>query len=278
MRIQLLSDLHLEHHRDGGRSFLESLDPSGVDLLVVAGDLHDGERGLVNSLLSLCALYPWVVFVVGNHEYYGWMPRQVHRRLTELDRDVANLHWLHHEARDVEGLRIAGTPLWFPKPSNPLVMLDRYAINDFNVIKGFEPWVYDENRRAMEFLQREAPRADIIVTHHVPTVLATSARFKTDTTNHYFITDVTRLIQDAQPKLWCFGHTHDRQWLRIDETLLACNPFGYPFEQGVQERGYYAENCLIDVDSDGARFACGTPPGWPYPGPMQAGSVVVAAR
>ena len=44
MIVQLLSDLHLEMHRDDGRSFLASLDPSGVDLLIVAGDVHSGRH------------------------------------------------------------------------------------------------------------------------------------------------------------------------------------------------------------------------------------------
>ena len=39
MRIQLLSDLHFEFHRDGGRAFTEALDPSSVDVLVLARDI-----------------------------------------------------------------------------------------------------------------------------------------------------------------------------------------------------------------------------------------------
>ena len=44
MRLQLLSDLHFEFHRDGGRSFVDSLDPGGIDVLVLAGDIAVGER------------------------------------------------------------------------------------------------------------------------------------------------------------------------------------------------------------------------------------------
>lgn len=268
MIVQLLSDLHFEHHLDGGESFLRSLDPTGVDVLVVAGDLDSGERGLVNSLFSLCALYSHVVFVCGNHEYYGWHPHQVHHRLATLDRDVGNLHWLHHGEVVIDGVRFAGTPLWFPRPENPLVMLDRKLVNDFHLIKNVEPWVYEEYGRAVAFLGEAGSRADVIVTHHVPTAMAMAHRFKSDTTNHYFITDITSRLLEWRPKAVLFGHTHDRMWFKLGETLLACNPFGYPHEQGDGARGHYAERCLIDVGDDGASFATDEWPGWPYPGPM----------
>jgi len=248
--IQLLSDLHIDHHADDGRAFLESLDPSGVDVLVVAGDLHTGKFGLINSLLSLCDIYPNVLFVCGNHDYYGWEPRQVHRRLGTCHRQVPNLYWLHNDTVTLDGVRFAGTPLWFPQPSNPLVMVDRFLINDFNLIKNFEPWVYDEHYKSMKFLREEGPKADVIITHHVPSDLCASPRFKDSPLNHYFVTDMTKEIYRWQLKVWLFGHTHDRSWRRINKTLMVCNPLGYPHEEGPHIRGHYAENCLINIGKD----------------------------
>ena len=39
MKILVVSDLHLEFHEDGGREFLQTLDPRDAEVLVVAGDL-----------------------------------------------------------------------------------------------------------------------------------------------------------------------------------------------------------------------------------------------
>jgi len=50
MRIQVLSDLHFEFHRDGGAAFVRGLDPSGVDAPVVAGDL--ATRRLLRDALA----------------------------------------------------------------------------------------------------------------------------------------------------------------------------------------------------------------------------------
>jgi predicted phosphodiesterase len=39
MKIQVMSDLHLEMHADGGAELIRELDRTGVDVLVLAGDI-----------------------------------------------------------------------------------------------------------------------------------------------------------------------------------------------------------------------------------------------
>jgi len=39
MRLQIMSDLHFEMHADGGAGLICELDPTGVDVLVLAGDI-----------------------------------------------------------------------------------------------------------------------------------------------------------------------------------------------------------------------------------------------
>lgn len=277
MIVQVLSDLHLEFHRDGGHSFLESLDPTGVDVLVVAGDVNTTTRDIANSLMSLCALYPRVLFVAGNHEYYGSTVPEILHLLEGLDRDVANFTWLSNREVEIDGVWFGGTTLWFPRSVDPMVDLDRFAVNDFNLIREFIPWVYDSHRCAMEFLE-EAPHLDVVVTHHIPTARCQAARFAGASINHYFLTDITPLIRKMAPKAWIFGHTHDRMWTTVGETLLVCNPFGYPHEQGASIRGRYIEKCLLEVTSEGVSFAS-EKPGWDEPGPLDAGGPVwVAGR
>jgi predicted phosphodiesterase len=75
MRIQILSDLHFEFHRDNGRSFVETLDPAGVDALVLAGDISVGDD-LPEALGLLCRRFhdAAVIYVHGNHEFYYAYP------------------------------------------------------------------------------------------------------------------------------------------------------------------------------------------------------------
>jgi predicted phosphodiesterase len=53
MRLQLLSDLHFEFHRDGGHAFVDSLDPTGIDVLVLEGDIAVAD-GIPTALALLC--------------------------------------------------------------------------------------------------------------------------------------------------------------------------------------------------------------------------------
>src|SRR5262245_11015037 len=92
MRIQLLSDVHVEFHRDDGRAFVESLDPTDVDVLVLAGDIAVGE-GIPGTLSRFCRRYcnSSVVYVHGNHEFYGSDRRSVYALTQRAERQNENL-------------------------------------------------------------------------------------------------------------------------------------------------------------------------------------------
>lgn len=236
VRLLVLSDLHLEFHADGGRGFLRSRPPDHADVLVIAGDLTLGSR-LSRVLPVLCSMYPEVVYVVGNHEYYGSSSAAVHKALEKLEQAHGNLHWLHHSTKVVQGLRFAGTPLWFR--DTPDARLLRGVLNDFSMIRGFVPWVFEENARALAFLKTALPTADVVVTHHMPVAQAVAARFRGERSNCYFLCDVQQELAAAQvakgggPKLWICGHTHDSVDVEVGSTRVLCNPLGYPHEANV---------------------------------------------
>jgi predicted phosphohydrolase len=226
MRLQLLSDLHLEFHRDGGRAFVESLDPAGVDVLALAGDIAVGE-GLPDALSLICRRYlgATVIYVHGNHEFYHSSLGRV-RQLTRLALgDNPNLIWLDMSGAKVEGVLFWGAPLWFPPTVTDPSLKKR--LNDFSEIGGFESWVYRENRTAVEFLHACVRPGDVVITHHLPSQLCVSPRYRGDVLNPFFVSDVTPLISRLQPRLWLHGHSHDSGDGRIGETRLIRNPFGY---------------------------------------------------
>ena len=226
MRIQLLSDLHFEFHRDGGRSFVESLDPDGVDALVLAGDVAVGE-GLPEALDLLCQRYrnSSVIYVHGNHEFYHSSLGRVHQLTMMALRNNPNLNWLNKTGAKVEGTWFWGAPLWFPHTvTDPSV---KQLLNDFSEIENFESWVYRENQAATEFLHDHVGPGDVVVTHHQPSHLCVSPQYRGSALNPFFVSDMTPFIRERQPKLWLHGHTHDSRDIEIDKTRVICNPFGY---------------------------------------------------
>lgn len=240
--IQILSDLHFEFHKDKGKSFLDSLDPSGVDTIILAGDIATSDI-LLDAIGGFCRKFPQVVMVAGNHEYYHSNPDSVTNLLLGAEALHDNFCWLNNDLRTVDGVRFLGGTLWFPQPT-PNIWHLRHQMNDFRVIKDFEPWVYDQNRACVDAIHRYADRADVIVTHHLPALECVAPRYRRSPLNHYFVHDMTRFIEQCGVPLWVYGHTHDRQEHKIGSTRVVCNPLGYP---GESPQGVYREKMILKV-------------------------------
>ena len=117
MKIQLLSDLHLETQP----GFVPTPAP-GADVLVLAGDIGSYQPGsalpaLGDSDFGLARFSPrhgWptpVLFVPGNHEYDGLDFDAAHTRLRETCTRLG-ITWLEREVVVLDGVRFVGTTLW----------------------------------------------------------------------------------------------------------------------------------------------------------------------
>ena len=245
MNIQILSDAHAEFHRDGGTSFVESLDPEGVDVLVVAGDVGLVKYGTTQTFLRmLCKRYPHVVFVLGNHEYYGGTIAGTLNGMAALNEEIPNLHWLENDTVTIEGQRFLGTTLWFPQASDGLNSIYAGRLNDFHKIGGgFAQWVYEANHKAMDYLKENVQEGDVVVTHHIPTQEGVLPKWRTSPLNRFFLCQMPQHILGT-PKLWAFGHTHDSMSFTLGDCRFVCNPFGYV---GVEQNPSYQEKLVVTV-------------------------------
>jgi len=238
-----MSDLHLEFHADGGASFIASLDPSEVDVLVLAGDIAQGSE-LPAALGLLCRRFAraTIVYVHGNHEFYQSNLPAVHQATREVARRHSNLHWLENRTAKIAGRRFLGATLWFRHARDALPY--RRYMNDFFEIEAFESWVYEQNRRTLRWLRRSVRPGDVVVTHHLPTPRAVAPEFVDDPLNPFFVCDVEDVISSQRPALWLYGHTHTSGDLRIGDTRLVCNPLGY---LGSAQNGRFDERCCIEI-------------------------------
>lgn len=119
MKIQLLSDLHLEVQADW-----QPTPAPEADLLVLAGDIGSYQTGtqLSDADFGLGRFSPrqgWptpVVFVPGNHEYDAQDFDLAHQRLRDCCARLGII-WLERESRvftgaDGQATRLLGTTLW----------------------------------------------------------------------------------------------------------------------------------------------------------------------
>jgi predicted phosphodiesterase len=242
MRVQLLSDIHLEFYYDLGARFVRNLDPEGVEVLLLPGDVANAKI-IRRSLGLICKHYgdAKVVYCAGNHEYYGGSPTQVADDLNEAMAENPNLVVLDNNVFEHQGVRFAGTPLWFA--DDPLNVAYKYQLNDFHQIRDFVPWVYDENRKAQAFLDKVAGDVDVVLTHHLPSYRCVDPQYVGSELNRFFVCDMDEVIAKHQPPLWVFGHTHTPGEWNIGDTRLVTNPRGYPNEQNLK----YNPKLVFDV-------------------------------
>jgi predicted phosphodiesterase len=226
MRIQLVSDVHVEFHRDDGRAFVESLDPTNVDVLVLAGDIAVAE-GIPGVLARFCNRYrkSTVVYVHGNHEFYGSDRKSVCAVTQRAERENDNLVWLDGSLAEIRGQRFLGAPLWFPR--HPDESRLKRGMTDFSAIRDFESWVHAENARAITFFEEELAPGDIVVTHHLPSQKSVASRYVGHPLNPFFVSDLDELVLSRSPRFWFHGHTHTSARYQLGVTSVACNPFGY---------------------------------------------------
>jgi predicted phosphodiesterase len=243
MRILVMSDSHVEFHSDGGASFVESLDPTGIDVVVLAGDIAVSTE-IPAALGLFCRHFrrAQVLYVHGNHEFYSSGVPEVQQLTREAARRHRNLRWLETRTVKFQGQRFLGATLWFAR--DPDSELSREYLNDFFQIDDFEPWVYEQNRRTVNWLRRAVRPGDVVITHHLPTPKAVAPCFDDSPLNPFFVCDVEDVIQQKRPALWIYGHTHGSADFQLGETRLVCNPLGYV---GDEQNAHFDDHCVIEI-------------------------------
>jgi Icc-related predicted phosphoesterase len=236
-KIQLVSDLYLDH--DGSPhnndDLLRQIVAANADILVIAGDLAaSNSANWLHALDVFCKHTKHVVYVPGNHEYYGSSPHDVEDRFDAARSLHKNLHLLTCGKCAVEGIKFAGATLWFNNSAQ--VQQQRGFLNDFRYIEKFEPWVYYQSVKARSLLANTV--ADVIVTHHLPSYYSVEDKYKGSPLNCFY---VNNLMDDGtakvRAKLWMHGHTHasvDWTYTHGDGATPGCrvlaNPKGYKGE------------------------------------------------
>lgn len=236
MRIHILSDLHLEF----GSLRLPEVD---ADVTVLAGDIGVGLMGLEWALQTFARP---VVYVMGNHEFYG---QRTMRELWEKARaKVAgtHVHLLENEAVEIGGMRFLGATLWtdFALLGDPQAgILAALGMNDYRniatrragygknrVIRLTPQGTLEMHRESVSWLSRELRGRDgrpvVVVTHMAPHRGSLHPEFNHDPISPAFVSDLDPQVRMAAG-LWIHGHTHDTFNYRIGKCRVVCNPRGY---------------------------------------------------
>lgn len=236
MRIQIMSDLHLEFDGDNGKTFLADQDPYGVDVLVLAGDITI-PRQMFLTLRNICEVYKntEILYVLGNHDLVASNIHDVSfKTIRKLNKLYPNFTWLENTAKEItvinskgqpETQRFIGCTLWYPDTADAL-MNKKYWF-DFRYINNANGFIFNQNKKSLEFLNKELSENDIVITHMLPSFKSVAPKYVGEVTNCFFVCDVEKLIIDRNPSLWFHGHTHNSFDYKLGNTRVICNPRGY---------------------------------------------------
>jgi Icc-related predicted phosphoesterase len=184
--VTIISDTHLRHRE---------IDLPGGDLLIHCGDMFDLFNETGSEVPEIDEWfgrqkYGRILCTGGNHD------RKLESILARRPQPFRNAHFLKHEAVEIRGLKIFGTP-WVPD-------LPTHA--------------FHKRQSALAELWARIPSdLDILVTHTPPKgILDESSRGRS-----LGCPALAHEMQRLSPRLHCFGHIHaSAGQQRMGETLF----------------------------------------------------------
>lgn len=233
MKIKLISDVHLEH----GTDIHKLMSPSeAADVLIVAGDLAVGPANTYRALKELQKYHSIILYVPGNHEYYGYSLPEFNQQLRILLAKEPDIHFLNNEYITIKGIHFIGSTLWTNFRYNPLAMLAaRVMIADFKYIKEFTPdqsaIEFYNSVKFIKYATSTLPGQKVVITHFMPATECIAPQYAgEELMNKYFCNDLAPLIYELTDTTWVFGHTHTPTDTFLNQTRLLANPHGYSQE------------------------------------------------
>lgn len=285
MRIYIVSDIHLDFdiNRFVNLPKYQKSEYSDVtdliwfpkahldDVLVIAGDIWNHRKFLTRKFPNgqswfqmVADMYRAVVFVLGNHDYWGTNINLEHLKIRDEIKKQnlqSKLFFLDKDTTVViDDVKFVGATLWtdFDR-SNPLCMLKarqvmkdyhQITIRNYSTIRDVDINAIHAQQRSFIFNSTFRDHQDqkiVVVTHHAPHKNSIAEHYwqnpKTAIENYFYFSDLEREIAYSKDfiNLWIHGHTHDASDYVIESsgTRVICNPRGYgDFDLGFKEDFY----------------------------------------
>jgi predicted phosphodiesterase len=243
VKLWIVSDLHIETRRD---FVAGAMRPSDFDVLVLAGDVMDGNvvRG-VETAAAMAGGKP-AIYVAGNHCHWGHSFQSVRERGMEAGARNG-VHFLQRSTVEIDGVVFFGATLWSPMVRDPRaprpnlsaimsgieqdpVPHSALPVNEPLFVQG--PGVMDRRAKNRD-LQREfesareamkLAKAHVIVTHYPPP---------------------DDLLRETDAQLWIHGHEHRVRDEIVSGTRVLSNAIAMR-----SENAKMANLCSMVVEFD----------------------------
>jgi len=255
MIIRYASDLHLDFSiPEVNDVLIPALPDDSNSVLVIAGDVANGFRGN-DYIKRLSKRFKCIIYVLGNHEYYGKDIATIKRKLKKSFKEYKNVHILENDfvVINIDGdlATFFGCTLWTDFAHDfaimekaKLIMNDYYQIrNSLNGnyrqrltpqdSKGLHEQSVEALLNHVDLIKEKNITSDIlrykhiVVSHHLPSYACIHKDFFNSDINSAFASNLDELIKDSGIDYWIHGHTHKPVDVMVDKTRVLCNPRGY---------------------------------------------------
>lgn len=233
MKIRLLSDLHTEFRLPYKTHAMSEY--RGEDVLVLAGDIASGSTNTMAVIKHFLDLgFPQIVYVPGNHEYYGTGFDEFNAKMENKCMEFDNVHFLNPGCVIINKVMFVGGTLWTNFADNPFSQsAAKRGISDFRYIREFDvnrcaKTYYEHLDYIKDGYENRGDNRVVVVTHFLPARECIAPRFRNgDLINDYFANDLGDYISNMSNTTWLFGHTHDATSIMLGDTRVIANPHGY---------------------------------------------------
>jgi Icc-related predicted phosphoesterase len=262
MHIQYCSDLHLE---------FAGVTLPGGEVLVLAGDVAEARKVVRHKQawelltaeeqadpkyielyrcwtfwLQQAAKYERVFYVLGNHEHYGGRYDLTHAELRTVL--PANITLMENDVVEYQDVVFVGATLWTNANNHDQLTMYtlKYGMNDYRTIKTHNKSadIYHKltpevtvatHVKTMNWLRQTLPkyagRKVAVITHHAPSFMSISERYRGLGEFHMNGGYASNLAEDIldhpQIKVWVHGHVHSHHDYMIGTTRVLARPRGY---------------------------------------------------
>jgi predicted phosphodiesterase len=254
MKIWLLSDLHIDVH-----PYLPI--ETDADVLVLAGDIAEGTTGAKwarNEFQNI----PNVIYVPGNHEYYGSSIQQIDYKLRALQ--TQQFHVLQCEELVLGQVRFLGCSLWTDFCLYGLVhqgtamSAAQQGLADYRWINSDRNFAREQRLTPSETAEIHVEHriwllrkllepfsgTTIVITHHAPHSQSIHNRYVGSPLSPAFASDVSQLL--PMTHYWFHGHTHESADYQIENVRVVGNPRGYATANSTENHSF-DDQLVIEV-------------------------------
>ena len=237
MLFQIISDLHIETFKETPP--IEDFIIPEADNLIIAGDVghHYKENQLFNFLKKICSKFKFVIYVLGNHEYYHTTDikykhknknmKEVYELICGFAKEIPNLHILDKNSIILKdtNICIVGCTLWSQAKKVPKFIvrtpdIDTIKYNNLHA----QELAYIKNM--IQYCQKYDYKL-VVISHHCPTFSVLDKRYVKF--NDLYATNLDYLLTKDKIHTWICGHNHvNFDLITNGGTHLVSNQRGKP--------------------------------------------------